>query len=86
MADEKKVGEQLIAEACKAYGIDPKCVFSSRYDAQTGEAIVVTNGGAKVRFKAGDKVEQLDPIAVTGINPKAAKRKVIAGKAKETKE
>lgn len=84
MAEEKgkKVGDELIAEACKAYGIDPKFVFASRYDAKTGQAVVLTNGGSKVRFKAGDKVEPLGQIAVTGINPEWAKKKVIAGKAK----
>ena len=72
-------GEDLIAAACEAFGIAPKYVFASRIDAQTGEAVIVTNGGKKVRFKAGAKVAPLDQIAVTGINPKP-KRKPIAGK------
>ncbi len=84
MAKEEKneFGDNILKQAREAYGIDPKYVFAERYDAATSEAIIVTNGGRKVRFKAGDKVEKLDEIAITGINPKAAQRKVIAGKAK----
>ncbi len=85
MADEKddKKGKALIDEACKAYGIASKYVFSSRIDEETGEAVVLTNGGSKVRFKSGDKVEKLSDIQITGINPAAAKRKPIVGKARE---
>ena len=79
--DKNTIGEKMIDEACKAYGIDKKYVLSSRYDADSKEAIVVTHGGKKVKFKAGDKVEPLGPIAVTGINPD--KRKVIAGAEKK---
>jgi hypothetical protein len=85
MAEDKEkagAGDKLIADACKAYGIDPKYVFASAIDKVTGEAVVVTNGGKRVRYKAGAKVQPLDRIAVTGINPKP-KRKPIAGAAKE---
>ena len=77
----KSAGEKLIAAACEEYGIDKKYVFASSYHADTGEAVIVTNGGSKVRFKAGAKVEPMDSIAVTGINPKP-KRKPITGPAK----
>ena len=82
--DEKggSADEELIAAACGAFGIAAKYVFASRVDKATGEAVVLTNGGSKVRFKAGDKVAPLSQIAVTGINPEWAKKKVIAGKAK----
>ena len=80
LAVKNTISDKLIEEACKAYGIEAQHVLSSRYDATTKEAIIVTNGGSKVSFKAGDKVEPLGEIAVTGINPKV--RKVIAGKAK----
>ena len=90
MADEKqdeKKGKtkdvDLIAEACKAYGIAPKYVFASCIDELTGEAVIVTHGGKKVRYKSGVEVEKLNDIAITGINPAAAKRKPIAGKPKE---
>lgn len=73
-------GKALIDEACKAYGIAPEYVFSSRID--TDFVVLLTNGGTRVSYKEGDKVEPLDDIAITGINPKTAKRKVIAGKKK----
>jgi hypothetical protein len=75
----KSAGEKLIAAACEAYGIAPKYVLASRIDTTTGEAVIVTYGGSKVRFKADAKVAPLDQIAITGINPKP-KRKPIAGK------
>lgn len=75
--------DKLIDEGCKAYGIAPKYVLSSRIDTQTGEAVILTKGGSKVRFKAGDKPQPLSEIAVTGINPNWAKKKVIAGKEKK---
>ena len=74
----KAADEKLITAACEAYGIAPKYVLASRIDPATGEAVIVTHGGSKVRFKAGAKVQPLDSIAVTGINPKP-KRKPIAG-------
>ena len=80
-AEEKNtIGDKLIAEALEAYGIEKKYVIGSRYDAAAKTAIVVTAGGKKVRFTAGDKPAPLDPISVSGINP--VKRKVIAGKGK----
>lgn len=75
-----KADQALIAKACKAYGIAAQYLFASRID---GNAVVlVTNGGSRVRY-TGAKVERLDRLAVTGINPALAKRKVIAGKAKK---
>ena len=71
------IGDKLFEEALKAYGIDKQFVFASSVNA--GVATIVTNGGTRVRYRAGDKVEPLDQIAVTGINPKP-KRKPIAGK------
>jgi hypothetical protein len=77
--NKNAIGDKLIAEGCKAFGIEGKNVFTSRYDADTKTAIIVTAGGSKVRFQDGDKPAPLSQIAVTGINPAAAKRKVIAG-------
>lgn len=71
----------LILEACKAFGVALEFLFASRVDGD--EAVIITNGGKRVRYKKGDKVEPLDYIAVTGINPAAKKRKVIAGKKKK---
>ena len=72
---------ELIIEACKAFGAALEYLFASSIS--DGVATIITNGGKRVKYKAGDKVEKLDDIAITGINPKLAKRKVIAGKAKE---
>jgi hypothetical protein len=86
MAEDKEkkataANDELIAAACKAYGIAPKYVFASSVNA-AGQAVILTNGGTRVRFKAGDKVEPLGQIAITGINPNP-KRKPITGAAKE---
>jgi hypothetical protein len=75
-----KETDELILKACEAYGIDPKYVFSSAV--KDGEAVILTNGGTRVRYRAGDKGEPLKEIAITGINPEA-KRKVIAGAPKK---
>lgn len=73
-AEEKNAnGDKLIAEACAAYKISPKYVMVSRYDAEEKAAIICTVGGKKVRYRAGDKVQPLDSIAVTGVNPRKEK-------------
>ncbi len=63
---EEKEGQQLINEACKAYGIEEEYVFASGISAETGEAIIVTNGGKKVRYRKGDVVQKLTYTEVTG--------------------
>jgi len=81
VADEKQKKEQAaIKEACKAYGITNQYLLASRVDGK--EVVLVTVGGKKVRY-SGAKVERLDRIAITGVNPALAKRKVIAGKSKK---
>jgi len=72
-------GQALINEGCTAYGIPKEHVFSSGIGAD-GKAVIVTNGGAKVRYGKGDQVEKLDYIRVTGINPNAKKKKPLVGK------
>ena len=81
MEEEKKGNENgsLLKAACKAYGIDEKFVFASSVT-EDKEVIIVTNGGAKVRWRPGDKCEPLDPIRVDGIIRK--KMRVVAGKKK----
>lgn len=74
-------GQALIDKACEAYGIAPQYLFASNI--RDGVAVLLTNGGKRVRYKAGDEVEELDAIAITGINPALKKRKVIAGKPKK---
>ena len=76
-----ELGEKTIAAAAKAYGVDKKYIKASSFDEVTKTATIVTHGGKKVRYQDGDKVEPLDQISVTGINP--IKRKAIAGKEKK---
>jgi len=91
MADEKdktqdvqelsKKDAKLIADGCEAYGIPKEHLFNSRvFD---GIATLVTNGGKKVKFKAGQAVEKLKEIQITGINPDWKKKKPITGAAKK---
>jgi hypothetical protein len=83
-ADEErpltKEQEKLIADGCKAYGIDKKHLFHTRIDRHTGEAVLVTNGGAKVRFAKDGTVKPLPPLRVHGIPPE--KTHVVMGKKK----
>lgn len=74
---------EVIERACDALGIPSMYVFSANIDRATGEVVVITTGGKRVRWLPGAKVE-LSEIEITGINPK--KRKPIAGKALETEK
>lgn len=73
---------KLIDEACKAYKVPSEYVMNSRIDA-AGHAVILTKGGAKVRYAKGMEVEPLSQIRITGVNPDAKKRKPIAGKVKK---
>jgi hypothetical protein len=74
----KKLTEKtLLAQGCEAFGIDPRYVFASRLDTETGEMVILTNGGSRIRWAPGMEVEPLSAIAITGINP--IKRKPITG-------
>lgn len=92
MADEKdkaaekalgKGPDKLILEACDAYGVAWQNVMASAIDPATGEAILVTFGGKKVRYKKGQAVQKLSELEITGVNPKARERKPITGGAKK---
>ncbi|MBU1067671.1 hypothetical protein KKE60_07770 [Patescibacteria group bacterium] len=72
--------DSLLKLACKAYGIPAKYVFNSRFDPETNEMVIVTNGGKKVRYAKDDDVQTLNQIEVTGINPDWDKKKFVAGK------
>jgi hypothetical protein len=76
-ANEEKRGQDLIDKACSAYGVDKKYLLGSRYYAETDEAVIVTNGGRKVRYKEGDKVEQLSHTEVTGEKPKGGQQYLL---------
>jgi len=65
-----KAQEKLIAEGCKAYGIDRKFLFSSGIDPHTGEAVILTHGGKKLRYKTGHKAKsELTETQITGNLP-----------------
>lgn len=65
-----KEQEKLIAEGCKAYGIDRKFLFSSGIDPHTGEAVILTHGGKKLRYKTGHKAKsELTETQITGNLP-----------------
>ena len=71
-----KTKEALLAKAMKAYGIDEKYRRDSSVK-DDGEVVILTDGGAKVRWREGDEVEPLDPIRVDGVIRK--KMKPITG-------
>ena len=78
--DEKK----LVAEACEAYGIAEKYVMKARVGKNIdGEemAVVCTVGGAKVKYRKGDRVTPLSAVRINGIIPKKMKP-VTVGKTK----
>lgn len=80
---EEKKAQAIIDEAAKAYGIAPEYIFSSKCCPETGEAVIVTHGGAKVKFCKGDKPDPLDPVQVDGIIRK--KMRPVTGKKAEKK-
>ena len=60
----------LIAEALKVYKIPEKYVFAQRADPSTGEAIIVTHGGKKIRHKKGEPAKlELTETDITGTLP-----------------
>jgi len=83
-ADEErpltKEQEKLIEEGCKAYGIGKKYLLKARIDPHTKEAVLITHGGAKVRFGKGMDAAALDPVRVDGVSRK--KPRHLIGKKK----
>ena len=62
--------QTLIDEALKVYKIDPEHLFHSRVDGDTGEAVIVTHGGKKLRHGKGNKAKcQLTETQITGRPP-----------------
>jgi hypothetical protein len=74
---------ELIAAGWQAYGVAPQHQFASNIDRATGEAVLVTNGGAKVRYAAGQVVAPLHEVRITGINPKHKRRQLTGAGAKK---
>jgi len=80
---KERAARKRFNAACKAYGIDEKYILKRRIHPD-GRVVVVTRGGAKVFwFEDMKDIEPLGPIRVTGVNPENAKRKPIAGKARD---
>lgn len=78
-----EIDKKLIAQGCEAYGIDDEHLLKARIevgDAGARTAVLITHGGAKVRYVRDQEVEPLKPVRVHG-NPPAKKRKgLTAGK------
>lgn len=74
----------LIEEAMNAYCIAPEHVLNANIDRRTGKAVILTEGGAKVRYAYGDeKAEDFKPLPperVDGVSRK--KPKAVVGKKK----
>lgn len=68
-----------MALACEAYGIGPEHVLDSGLG-EDGAVVIVTAGGAKVRWHKGDQPERLGLVQITGVSDKP-KRPPVAGKA-----
>lgn len=79
--DEPQVDEELLAAGLKAYGIERDFLAGAGMDPATGQAVLVTAGGSKVRWPLGDgeQLARLTPVQITGISA-SARRKPIAGR------
>lgn len=64
MATEKPETKSLIKEACDAYRIPAEHVVVARM--VNDEAVIVTAGGVKVRYRKDQKVEPLSKYQMTG--------------------
>jgi len=83
--ETNQAGEKMLAMACEAYGIGKKHVFTSNYYPESGEAVIVTHGGAKVRYKRGDEKEEgFVPLTEIQVDGKIRKKmKPITGAKKK---
>ena len=63
--------QKLITEALKVYKIPREYLFHARIDPNTGEAVIVTNGGKKLRHRKGEEAKlRLTEVQITGERPK----------------
>ncbi len=56
----------LIEAVCEAYGIELQYVLASSVK-DSGEVVILTTGGSKIRWNCGDKVKSLEPVQIDGI-------------------
>ncbi len=74
MAPEKPEPKGLIRDACEMYGIPSEYVVAAKLVGD--EAVIVTAGGAKVRYRKDQKIQPLPRYRVTGIGaPSTAGKK-----------
>lgn len=69
MAEETKQNgkESMLKKACKDYGIDAQYILKSRETHDKKGLVIITVGGAKVRWYPNDKdIQPLDPVRVDG--------------------
>lgn len=57
----------LMTEAKRAYGIKPEHVHSQRDEGKY--VVIVTKGGKKVSYAAGDTVKKLTQVQLDGVAP-----------------
>lgn len=70
MAEKMEADQALIEEALKVYKIPKEFLFGSRADTNTGEVVIVTHGGKKLRHKKGDSAKvELTETDITGKPP-----------------
>jgi len=67
----EKKEKNLLDETLKLYGIPPQWVFSSRVNNETGEVVIVTNGGKKIKHMSGSPATcKLTEVEISGFLPK----------------
>ena len=67
---DKTEGDKLIEEALRVYKIPREHLFASGIDSESGEAVIVTKGGKKLRHLKGEKAKfKLIEVQITGELP-----------------
>ncbi len=69
---------RTIDAALDAHGIDKDLVINLKLDKE--KVYFVTAGAAKLHWKPGDEVEQVDEITASGIDPHHKKRRTSVGR------
>jgi len=67
---EKSITNPVVEQALSLYNIPKKYVFHCHVDAESGEAMIVTHGGKKLRHRMGEKAKcELSETQITGKLP-----------------